>query len=113
MLTVRLSRVFEPIHKRVCGRTKIKKKYKLHSYFYILHSFTATHHLQFSKKILTSLVLIETYFTGLVCSLPARTGVLAAANPVGGHYNKAKTVSENLKINPALLSRFDLVSLEI
>lgn len=46
---------------------------------------------------------------GVVCSLPARTGVLAAANPVGGHYNKAKTVSENLKLNPALLSRFDLV----
>jgi len=30
-------------------------------------------------------------------SLPARTSILAAANPVGGHYNKAKTVSENLK----------------
>jgi DNA helicase MCM8 len=42
--------------------------------------------------------------------LPARTAVLAAANPVGGHYNKAKTVSENLKMNPALLSRFDLVT---
>jgi len=47
--------------------------------------------------------------SGVVCSLPARTGVLAAANPVGGHYNKAKTVSENLRLNPALLSRFDLV----
>jgi len=30
-------------------------------------------------------------------SLPARTSILAAANPVGGHYNKAKTVAENLK----------------
>ncbi|KAJ2819957.1 DNA replication licensing factor mcm8, partial [Coemansia erecta] len=46
---------------------------------------------------------------GLVCSLPARASVIAAANPAGGHYNKAKTVSENLKINSALLSRFDLV----
>ncbi|KAJ1810048.1 DNA replication licensing factor mcm8, partial [Coemansia sp. RSA 2598] len=46
---------------------------------------------------------------GLVCSLPARTSVIAAANPAGGHYNKAKTVSENLKINGALLSRFDLI----
>ncbi|KAJ1724396.1 hypothetical protein LPJ53_001352 [Coemansia erecta] len=46
---------------------------------------------------------------GLVCSLPARTSVIAAANPAGGHYNKAKTVSENLKINSALLSRFDLI----
>ncbi|GFO09466.1 DNA replication licensing factor mcm8 [Plakobranchus ocellatus] len=46
---------------------------------------------------------------GIVCSLPARTSIIAAANPVGGHYNKAKTVSENLKMGGALLSRFDLV----
>ncbi|XP_021110689.1 DNA helicase MCM8 isoform X3 [Heterocephalus glaber] len=46
---------------------------------------------------------------GVVCSLPARTSVIAAANPVGGHYNKAKTVSENLKMGSTLLSRFDLV----
>ncbi|KAJ0983920.1 hypothetical protein J5N97_002276 [Dioscorea zingiberensis] len=46
---------------------------------------------------------------GLVASLSARTSVLAAANPVGGHYNRAKTVNENLKMNAALLSRFDLV----
>ena len=35
---------------------------------------------------------------GIVCTLPARTSILAAANPVGGHYNKGKTVSENLKL---------------
>ncbi|XP_065065027.1 DNA helicase MCM8-like [Rhopilema esculentum] len=46
---------------------------------------------------------------GILCSLPARTSIIAAANPVGGHYNKANTVSENLKMNGALLSRFDLV----
>ncbi|XP_021920496.1 DNA helicase MCM8 isoform X1 [Zootermopsis nevadensis] len=46
---------------------------------------------------------------GVVCSLPARTSILAAANPTGGHYNRAKTVSENLRMGPALLSRFDLV----
>ena len=46
---------------------------------------------------------------GVVCQLPARTAVLAAANPAGGHYNRAKTVAENLKLGPALLSRFDLV----
>ena len=49
--------------------------------------------------------------SGVACSLPARTSVLAAANPVGGHYNRAKTVSENIKLGPALLSRFDLVFL--
>lgn len=46
---------------------------------------------------------------GLLCNLSARTTVLAAANPVGGHYDRAKTVCENLKIALPLLSRFDLV----
>jgi len=46
---------------------------------------------------------------GVVCSMPARCSVVAAANPVKGHYNKAKTVSENLKMSGPLLSRFDLV----
>ena len=46
---------------------------------------------------------------GVVCSLPARTAIVAAANPVGGHYNKGKTVAENIKMSSPLLSRFDLV----
>uniref|UniRef100_A0A8C2X463 DNA helicase MCM8 n=1 Tax=Cyclopterus lumpus TaxID=8103 RepID=A0A8C2X463_CYCLU len=48
---------------------------------------------------------------GIVASLPARTSVVAAANPVGGHYNRSKTVSENLKMGSAILSRFDVVFL--
>ena len=46
--------------------------------------------------------------SGIVNTLPARAAVLAAANPIGGHYNRAKTVAENLKINPALLSRWEM-----
>jgi len=46
---------------------------------------------------------------GIVCSLSARAAVIAAANPVGGHYNRAKTVCENLKMSPAIMSRFDVV----
>ncbi|CAG0902015.1 unnamed protein product [Cyprideis torosa] len=46
---------------------------------------------------------------GVQCSIPARTTIAAAANPLGGHYDKSKTVSENLRLNPALLSRFDLI----
>lgn len=46
---------------------------------------------------------------GVLCALPARTCILAAANPSDGHYNKSKTVAENLKVWPTLLSRFDLV----
>lgn len=46
---------------------------------------------------------------GLSASLAARTTVMAAANPVSGHYNRAKTVNENLKMSAAILSRFDLL----
>jgi DNA helicase MCM8 len=45
---------------------------------------------------------------GVVCALPARTSILAAANPVGGHYNKDRNIVENLKMDAALLSRFDI-----
>ena len=44
---------------------------------------------------------------GITCSLSARTSVIAS-QPAGGHYNRAKTVSENLRMNRALLSGFDL-----
>ncbi|CAI5467031.1 unnamed protein product [Closterium sp. Yama58-4] len=46
---------------------------------------------------------------GLLANFSARTAVLAAANPVGGHYNRARTLNENLKLSAALLSRFDLI----
>ncbi|KAK4874713.1 hypothetical protein RN001_014073 [Aquatica leii] len=46
---------------------------------------------------------------GVMCNLSARASILAAGNPVGGHYDKAKTVAENLKISSPLISRFDLV----
>merc|ERR1711965_390825 len=46
---------------------------------------------------------------GVVTSLRSRTAILAAANPVHGTYNRAKTVSENINMKAALLSRFDLV----
>jgi DNA replicative helicase MCM subunit Mcm2 (Cdc46/Mcm family) len=48
---------------------------------------------------------------GLCATLPARTSVLAAANPVEGHYNRGRTLMENLKMSDAMLSRFDLVFL--
>ena len=48
---------------------------------------------------------------GVISSMPARVSILATANPAGGRYTKAKTVSENLRLSPALLTRFDLVFL--
>ena len=46
---------------------------------------------------------------GVVCTLCARTCILAAANPKHGHYNRARTIGQNLNMEEALLSRFDLV----
>lgn len=45
-----------------------------------------------------------------MANLPARASILAAANPTGGHYNRARSLAENLRgMSPALLSRFDLI----
>lgn len=46
---------------------------------------------------------------GVVCSLPAHSTIIAAANPAGGHYNRTKSLIENLRMSAPLLSRFDLV----
>ncbi|GJQ10624.1 hypothetical protein GpartN1_g2415.t1 [Galdieria partita] len=48
---------------------------------------------------------------GILCSLSARTSVIAAANPCKGHYDSSKTISDNLRMSPQLLSRFDLIFL--
>ena len=44
-------------------------------------------------------------------TVSAKCSVLAAANPVGGLYKLEKTIAENVKLPPALLSRFDLIFL--
>lgn len=52
------------------------------------------HHLPFSALGAIDVVNAE----GVVASLSARCSVLAAANPIGGHYNRGKTIAENLKV---------------
>ncbi|RKP17377.1 MCM-domain-containing protein, partial [Rozella allomycis CSF55] len=47
--------------------------------------------------------------SGIVTTVPARSTILAAANPKGGHYNKSISTKANLNMDSALLSRFDLV----
>lgn len=44
----------------------------------------------------------------LTAQMPARTTVIAAANPTGGVYVRAKSLQENAKMSSALFSRFDL-----
>ena len=46
---------------------------------------------------------------GIVATLSAHTSIIAAANPAGGHYNRSKTVNENVRMSAPLLSRFDLI----
>ena len=45
---------------------------------------------------------------GIHATLNARTSVLAAANPIGGRYDKTKTLMGNLNISAPIMSRFDL-----
>lgn len=49
--------------------------------------------------------------SGIVCSLNARTAILAAANPKESRYNPRKSIVYNIKLPPTLLSRFDLIYL--
>ncbi|KOX73022.1 DNA replication licensing factor MCM8 [Melipona quadrifasciata] len=49
--------------------------------------------------------------SGIICSLPTRASILAAANPINGRFNRSKTVMQNLKMSIPLLSRFDLTFL--
>ncbi|KAK2956104.1 putative DNA replication licensing factor mcm4 [Blattamonas nauphoetae] len=48
---------------------------------------------------------------GIVCTLRARTAILAAANPQHSRYNTQMTVLQNIALPATLLSRFDLIFL--
>ncbi|ORZ12673.1 MCM2/3/5 family-domain-containing protein [Absidia repens] len=41
-------------------------------------------------------------------TLNARTSILAAANPLGGRYNKKLTLKQNINMSAPIMSRFDL-----
>ncbi|KAJ3897989.1 minichromosome maintenance like protein [Lentinula edodes] len=45
---------------------------------------------------------------GIHATLSARTSILAAANPIGGRYNRKKTLRANLQMSAPIMSRFDL-----
>ena len=48
---------------------------------------------------------------GIICTLNARTSVLASANPQESRYNPRLSVVANIQLPPTLLSRFDLIFL--
>ena len=43
--------------------------------------------------------------SGLQATLNARTAILAAANPIGGRYDRSKPLRYNVGLPPAILSR--------
>ncbi|PHH83561.1 hypothetical protein CDD82_7122 [Ophiocordyceps australis] len=45
---------------------------------------------------------------GIHATLNARTSILAAANPVGGRYNRKTTLRSNINMSAPIMSRFDL-----
>ncbi|GJN87914.1 hypothetical protein Rhopal_000869-T1 [Rhodotorula paludigena] len=45
---------------------------------------------------------------GIQATLNARTSILAAANPVGGRYNKKMSLRANVAMSAPIMSRFDL-----
>jgi len=49
--------------------------------------------------------------SGIICTLNARTSILAAANPIKSKYDPMMSVVENIDLPPSLMSRFDLIYL--
>ncbi|XP_071826729.1 DNA replication licensing factor MCM6-like [Apostichopus japonicus] len=45
---------------------------------------------------------------GIKATLNARTSILAAANPIGGRYEKSKPLRQNIQLSAPIMSRFDL-----
>lgn len=45
---------------------------------------------------------------GIRATLNARTSILAAANPVGGRYDKSRSLRQNVSMTAPIMSRFDL-----
>lgn len=45
---------------------------------------------------------------GIQATLNARTSILAAANPIGGRYDRSRTLKQNLTMTAPIMSRFDL-----
>ncbi len=52
---------------------------------------------------------VATTRSGISSTYSTDCSILASANSKGGSYNNSKTINENVKLDPSLLSRFDLI----
>ncbi|VDO46086.1 unnamed protein product, partial [Onchocerca flexuosa] len=48
------------------------------------------------------------YLAGVKATLNARASILAAANPVGGRYDRSRPLKNNIQLSASIMSRFDL-----
>lgn len=51
---------------------------------------------------------LKTFVCLLQATLNARTSILAAANPIGGRYDRSKSLKQNVNLTAPIMSRFDL-----
>lgn len=49
-----------------------------------------------------------TFQAGVRATLNARASILAAANPIGGRYDRSKSLQQNIALSAPIMSRFDL-----
>lgn len=71
------------------------------------NSARSTVHLPFSLTLFAPQT-ISIAKAGIQATLNARTSILAAANPVGGRYNKKMSLRANVAMSAPIMSRFDL-----
>lgn len=45
---------------------------------------------------------------GVKATLNARASILAAANPIGGRYDRSRSLKHNVQLSAPIMSRFDL-----
>lgn len=52
--------------------------------------------------------MVDSSLCAAQATLNARTSILAAANPVGGRYDRSKSLKQNVNLTAPIMSRFDL-----
>ena len=57
------------------------------------------------KGVLPRKQALSRNLNGMQATLNARTAILAAANPIGGRYDRSKPLRYNVGLPPAILSR--------